>query len=151
MHLAPGCTLGTRGPLCDSVALPGTLAGLAVLTVGVHAVGSCPPSCAWGAQGLVCGGSWGRPLSYSWREAGGASHRKPSLMPVPRQRPPSRHVPDRLGSLGSGESSGCAAWLLPPSICLPFYPFFSFILLTGTCGGTTLRNGQRHVLRGMLR
>ena len=50
MHLAPGCTLGTRGPLCDSVALPGTLAGLAVLTVGVHAVGSCPPSCgqAWG-------------------------------------------------------------------------------------------------------
>ena len=30
-------TLGTRGPLCDSVALPGTLAGLAVLTVGVHA------------------------------------------------------------------------------------------------------------------
>ena len=111
MHLAPGCTLGTRGPLCDSVALPGTLAGLAVLTVGVHAVGSCPPSCAWGAQGLVCGGSWGRPLSYSWREAGGASHRKPSLMPVPRQRPPSRHVPDRPGSLGSGESSGCAAWL----------------------------------------
>ena len=68
MHLAPGCTLGTRGPLCDSVALPGTLAGLAVLTVGVHAVGSCPPSCAWGAQGLVCGGSWGRPLSYSWRD-----------------------------------------------------------------------------------
>lgn len=115
MDLTPGCTPGTRGPLRDSVALPGTLAGLAVLTVGVHAGGSRLPSCAWGAQGLVCGGSWGRPVSYSWREAGGASHRKPSSMPVPRQRPPSRHVPDRLGprawpglSTCSQHSGGCA-------------------------------------------
>lgn len=100
--LAPGCSPpGTGGPLRDSVALPGTLAGLAVLTVGVHAGRSRPPSCVWGAQGLVWGGRWEPPLSYSWREAGGAYHRKPSLMPVPRQRPPSCHVPDQLGPLGS--------------------------------------------------
>ncbi|XP_060269707.1 retinoic acid receptor RXR-alpha isoform X6 [Ovis aries] len=38
VDLAPGCSPpGTGGPLRDSVALPGTLAGLAVLTVDVHA------------------------------------------------------------------------------------------------------------------
>ena len=89
MDLAPVCIPpGTRGPLRESVALPGTLARLAVLRVGVHVGLSPPPSHAWGAQGLVWGGGCKSTVSCSWRVPPTAALLDVCAQTVPSLLPP---------------------------------------------------------------